>query len=163
MFEEEHRWFVLKSEDIETDNVNWIFIYGGDANYVMRNILITEDHTILIYGTRYDWQDNSVWQRDAIILEIDADGQLMSTSENNTTFPYATVYPNPSNNILSIKKDFSNGSMVIRNINGAELGKIKLNENSVDAFYFSFLKPGIYLLSFYEGKKFLFLQKWIKK
>jgi len=159
IFEEENRWIVLKSEDIITKNENWFFTYGGDANYVMRDLLITENNSFVICCTRYDWENTDVWQRDVLIFEIDSNGIIVS-SNAEIEIPYATVYPNPGRNTLSIRNGFNEGKIIIQDLKGSVvLEKPISNFESIDV---SDLNSGPYLILFFEKDKYLFSQKWIK-
>lgn len=158
-FEEEPRWIVLKSEDIITKNENWFFSYGGDANYVMRNILITENNSCIVSCTKYDWQNTDIWQRDVLIFEVDSNGVIVS---NNTTveLPFATVYPNPGKNNLSVRCGFKNGNIKIIDQSGQTVLDRTISKfENIDV---SGLNPGLYVIMFYEEGKFMFSQKWIK-
>ena len=158
-FEEEPRWIVIKSEDIITKNENWFFTYGGDANYEMKRLLITEDNSCIVSCTRYDCEETDVWQRDVLILEVDSNGIIVS-SNAEIEIPYATAYPNPGRNTLSIRNGFTEGKIIIQDLKGSVvLEKPISNFESIDV---SNLKAGPYLILFFEKGKYLFSQKWIK-
>lgn len=160
LFEEEYRWIVLKNENIVTKEENWIFLYGGDMNYILYGSLITEDESVVAYGTTYDWLNTEVWQRDVFVLKIDANGQLVST-ENKITKPYVLVYPNPASNVVKINNNLKNGKYLISNINGLILKEKKINSSS-EKLDISFLASGVYIISFFENNEFRFSQKFVK-
>lgn len=160
IFEEEYRWIVLKSEDIITKNENWFFSYGGDANYVMRDLLISEGNSFIVSCTKYDWENTDVWQRDILIFEVDSNGIIVSNNEQSE-IPFVLVYPNPTANSLSIQNNFINGRIIIRDLSGKLIIEREIT-NSIESLDVSSLISGLYIISFYEGNKFLFSHKWIK-
>jgi len=161
IFEEEYRWIVLKSEDIITKNENWFFTYGGDANYVMRNILVTENNTCIVFCTRYDWEETEIWQRDILIFEVDSNGIIVSNNNEHYEIPIVTIYPNPTNNSITIKNNFINGRIIIRDLTGKTLVEKEIT-SGIEYIDISLFKSGFYLISFYEGQQFLFSRKLIK-
>ena len=160
-FEEEVRWIIVKSEDIITKNENWIFKYGGDANYIMRNLLITVNKSCIVSASRYDWESTDIWQRDALIFEIDSTGTIVSTNQE-IEIPYVTIYPNPGENSFSFRNNISNCQIKIQDLSGQTVmqKEIQPGFKTVDV---STLSSGFYVISFYEGKQFLFSHKWVKR
>lgn len=161
VFLEEPRWIIVKSEDIITKNENWLFKYGGDANYIMRDQLLTENKSCLVSASRYDWESTDTWQRDALIFEIDSTGTIVSTNQE-IEIPYVTIYPNPGENSFSFRNNISNCQIKIQDLSGQTVmqKEIQPGLKTVDV---STLSSGFYVISFYEDNQFLFSHKWVKK
>jgi len=96
-------WFVV----LQTDsllNVRWERFYGGDANYLMTNLIATRDGGCLEAGTRYDYMNNPEQQTDIIVLKLNSEGLLVGDHElPETRMSEAIVYPNPGTDALQIR------------------------------------------------------------
>ncbi|MDD4374398.1 MAG: T9SS type A sorting domain-containing protein [Bacteroidales bacterium] len=96
-------WFVI----LQTDsllNVRWERFYGGNANYLMMNLIATRDGGCLVAGTRYDYMNDPVPQTDIIVLKLNSEGLLVGDHElPETQMHEAIVYPNPGTDALQIR------------------------------------------------------------
>ncbi len=96
-------WFVI----LQTDsllNMRWERFYGGDANYMMTNLIATRDGGCLVAGTRYDYMNNPEPQTDIIVLKLNSEGLLVGNNElPETRMHEAIVYPNPGTDALQIR------------------------------------------------------------
>jgi len=96
-------WFVI----LQTDsllNVRWERFYGGNANYLMMNLIATRDGGCLVAGTRYDYMNDPVPQTDIIVLKLNSEGLLVGNNElPETQMHEAIVYPNPGTDALQIR------------------------------------------------------------
>jgi len=85
-------------------NVRWERFYGGDAYYVMRNLIATRDGGCLIAGTRYDYLNDPVPQTDIIVLKLNSEGLMVSQNElEESLLREAIVYPNPGSEAIQIR------------------------------------------------------------
>jgi hypothetical protein len=96
-------WFVI----LQTDsllNVRWERFYGGNANYLMTNLIATRDGGCLIAGTRYDYMNDPVPQTDIIVLKLNSEGLLVGNNEQpETRMHEAIVFPNPGTEALQVR------------------------------------------------------------
>jgi hypothetical protein len=96
-------WFMLFQTDSQL-NVRWERFYGGDAYYVMRNLIATRDGGCLIAGTRYDYMNDPVPQTDIIVLKLNSEGLLVGNNEQpETRMHEAIVFPNPGTEALQVR------------------------------------------------------------
>ncbi|MDY0077312.1 MAG: T9SS type A sorting domain-containing protein, partial [Bacteroidales bacterium] len=96
-------WFMLFQIDSQL-NVRWERFYGGDAYYVMRNLIATRDGGCLIAGTRYDYLNDPVPQTDIIVLKLNSEGLLTGQNElQESLLREAIVYPNPGSTIMQVR------------------------------------------------------------
>lgn len=96
-------WFFLNKLDSNLE-VQWQKFYGGDANYMLWNLIATQDGGCLMAGTRYDYitQTNL---RDIIIIKVDSSGLVTGIGEEpvGITAHDAVVYPNPGDDNLKVR------------------------------------------------------------
>ncbi len=88
-------WLVV----LQTDsllNLRWERFYGGDAYYVMSNLIATQDGGCLIGGWRFDYQNSTEDQTDIFLLKLNSEGLLTGHAEMpEFQMREAIVYPNP--------------------------------------------------------------------
>ncbi|PKP47960.1 MAG: hypothetical protein CVT92_16520 [Bacteroidetes bacterium HGW-Bacteroidetes-1] len=88
-------WLVV----LQTDsllNLRWERFYGGDAYYVMSNLISTQDGGCLIGGWRFDYQNSTEDQTDVFLLKLNSEGLLTGQVEMpEFQMREAIVYPNP--------------------------------------------------------------------
>ena len=96
-------WFVI----LQTDsllNKRWERFYGGDAYYVMNNLIATNDGGCIVAGTRYDYLNAPENMLDIVILKLDSNGLITNMEETEESkFSEAIVYPNPGITEMNIK------------------------------------------------------------
>ncbi len=162
-FEEEYRWMILRNEDIMTKETNWSFSFGGDANYLMRDSFITENGSIIVYGTRYDWENTDIWQRDVIILEVDTNGVVVSTNTNDE-IAYITVYPNPGNSFFKyrVAAQYPQSTFELYDINGNLIKRKEIN-GKWGRVETTFLPTGSYVYKIYNSQGLYETGKWVKE
>ena len=82
----------------------WERFYGGDAYYVMTNLIASRDGGCVVGGTRFDYQNTTVNKRDIILLKLNSEG-LLTGINNPTTIQLreAIVYPNPGSSQLKVR------------------------------------------------------------
>jgi hypothetical protein len=88
---------------LQTDsllNLRWERFYGGDAYYVMSNLIATQDGGCLIGGWRFDYQNSTEDQTDIFLLKLNSEGLLTGHAEMpEFQMREAIVYPNPGNQL----------------------------------------------------------------
>ncbi len=96
-------WLVVLQTDSML-NLRWERFYGGDAYYVMSNLIATNDGGCLVGGWRFDYQNSTENQTDIILLKLNSEG-LLTGINNPTTIQLreAIVYPNPGSSQLKVR------------------------------------------------------------
>lgn len=96
-------WFFINKLNSNLE-LQWQKFYGGDANYMVWNMIATQDGGCLMAGTRYDYV-TQINDRDLYILKVDENGLVTGTGEElpNITVQDAIVYPNPGSSQLNIQ------------------------------------------------------------
>jgi len=125
-------WFIIVQTDSAL-NVRWERFYGGDAYYVMTNVLAAKDGGCFVGGSRYDYINISELKRDVILLKLSKEGLIVGGNElASPSLSEAIVYPNPGSDMLQIRVAFQHpislvtlfdlgGKMVLlQHINGRE-------------------------------------------
>ena len=92
-------WLVV----LQTDsllNLRWERFYGGDAYYVMSNLIATQDGGCLIGGWRFNYQNSTEDQTDVFLLKLNNEGLLTGQAEMpEFQMREAIVYPNPGSQL----------------------------------------------------------------
>ena len=154
-------WFLLTKMDT-SNRVVWAKNYGGDAYYFLYGLIATSDGGCLMYGSRYD--NNNAFRTDGVIIKVDGNGVLIST----TIIPMAQLnilaYPNPSNGQLSFKVPpsvFGQIDLVVFDISG-KLVYQKKEAALSETFDLSHLPNGNYLYQIFQEETPLSVGKWQK-
>ena len=154
-------WFALTKIDTATNTI-WRKDYGGDAYYVLYGLIATSDGGCLMYGSRYDY--NNEFRTDGVIIKVDANGVLNST----TTIPMAQLnilaFPNPSNGQLSFKVPpsvFGQIDLAVFDISG-KLVYQKKEAALSETFDLSNLPNGNYIYQIFQDGTPLSVGKWQK-
>jgi len=157
-------WFVI----LQTDsllNVRWERFYGGNANYLMTNLIATRDGGCLIAGTRYDYLNDPVPQTDIIVLKLNSEGLLVGDHElPETRMHEAIVYPNPGTDALQIRLAVQHPTalMELFDANGrlvlSQHLHQKENRITVDQ-----LPSGTYIYKLSADKGLMESGKWVKQ
>ena len=154
-------WFILTKMDTATRTI-WLRNYGGDAYYLLYGLIATADGGCLMYGSRYDY--NNTLRTDGVIMKVDANGVLNST----TIIPIGQLnilaYPNPSNGQLSFKVPpsvFGQIDLAVFDISG-KLVYQKKEAALSETFDLSNLPNGNYLYQILQDGTPLSAGKWQK-
>lgn len=96
-------WLVVLQTDSML-NLRWERFYGGDAYYVMTNLIASRDGGCLVGGTRFDYQNTTVNKRDIILLKLNSEGLLTGINNPSTMqLCEAIIYPNPGSSQLKVR------------------------------------------------------------
>ena len=154
-------WFSLTKMDT-SNRVIWAKNYGGDVYYVLYGLIATTDGGCLMYGSRYD--NNNEFRTDGVIIKVDGNGVLIST----TIIPMAQLnilaFPNPSNGQLSFKVPpsvFGQIDLAVFDISG-KLVYQKKEAALSETFDLSNLPNGNYLYQIFQDGTPLSVGKWQK-
>ncbi len=161
-FSNQHSWYALSSFD-SVLNLRWTKYYGGDAYYVLTNVVATKDGGAILVGTRYDYltQNN---QLDIFLVKVDENG-VITNVENQQFNKYhdVIIYPNPGSNYLVIEsgQQICGAQFRMISINGKEVihtslinRRVKINTQNLSA--------GTYFWEILLNDRFVESGKWIK-
>jgi hypothetical protein len=102
-FSTQPSWFIIVQTDSAL-NVRWERFYGGDAYYVMTNVLAARDGGCFVGGVRYDYQNNTEQQRDVILLKLNSEGLLVGVNNQQSIRMHeAIVFPNPGKDVMHLR------------------------------------------------------------
>jgi len=161
-FEQDYRWLVVKNLNYETQNENWFFRYGGDANYYMYGLYLTPDNECIVYSTRYDWHNADSLERDILIIKIDSTGTLVGNNTSISMVQFCKVYPNPGSNQLNIEVVNLEGHFELFDMHGVRV----ISESFVGSYTSistDFLKSGVYFYKITDtNNEKINIGKWVK-
>ena len=153
---------------VQTDsllNVRWERFYGGDAYYIQRVTIATNDGGCLLAGERYDYQNTTELERDIYILKLNSEGLLTNTSEKpQVQMHEALVFPNPGTDYLKVRvaAQYPQSIFELYNINGNKIlsEKITGRWGRVET---TFLPTGTYVYKIYNQEGLYETGKWVKQ
>ncbi len=90
-------WFHLVKVNFDLSMV-WEKWFGGDAYYLMYNILATRDGGCIMVGNRYDDQTQNQ-EQDVYIVKVNGDGLIVWEREISMNDRFSTIYPNPGSQL----------------------------------------------------------------
>lgn len=160
----EPSWFII----LQTDsllNVRWERFYGGDAYYMLTNILATKDGGVVIAGTRYDYENSTEQQTDILFLKLNDDGIIVNDNEiPSIKMHEAIVYPNPGTTEIKVRiaAQYKESTFQLFDMNGKQVA----SENIIGKWgtiNTSFLKPGTYIYRISSEDGLFESGKWVKQ
>lgn len=156
-------WIIAKNFDYPDQTENWLFKYGGDANYLMRGLFLTPENECIIYSTLYDWHNTNRLERDILIIKIDSTGTLVNVNNREEQASEFIIYPNPGTNSISIKSERCNATFHLISLDGRLLLSEKIYKNK-EVYTTEHLKAGIYIYTIVDDQeRILNKGKWIKQ
>jgi Secretion system C-terminal sorting domain len=157
-----HSTFVLTKMNANYENV-WQKQYGSEAYYFMHGVLATSDGGCAMYGVRYDY--NGLPKTDAIIIKVDGNGVVTSTTTIPMNQSSIIAYPNPSNGLLNFKKGDPSVSGAFE-VNIFDIsGKLVFQKRETDlseTFDFSHFAEGNYIYQIKQQEQIISVGKWVK-
>jgi len=163
-YPQEPSWYIVIQIDSML-NVRWERFYGGDAYYVMYEILATNDGGCLIAGTRYDYQNATEEELDIHILKLNSQGLLVGEQNHNTIqVREALVFPNPGTNYLKVRvaAQYTESIFELYDIKGKQVLTKEILGKWGD-INTSFLKSGTYVYRIHNNKGLFETGKWVKQ
>lgn len=163
-FASQPTWFIVYQTD-SLFNLRWERFYGGDACYVMTNLLATSDGGCLIGGSRYDYLNASEQKRDIVILKLDKHGLITNLPERATNLQIreSLVYPNPGGDVMHIRIAVQHAvaRLMLFDTNGRQVLEQALQgtEHTINT---SMLQNGTYLYKLTSPTGLNESGKWIK-
>jgi hypothetical protein len=83
-------------------NLKWLYMAGGDANYVLFSITATDDGGCFVLGERYDYMTQNE-EHDIFYIKTDSTGIILHKSDNAPALHNAAVFPNPGNDYFELQ------------------------------------------------------------
>jgi hypothetical protein len=161
-FDRQDRKFALFKFNFE-NGLFWQNLYGDHANYVLTDITATSDGGCAMLGTYYDWRNNPVWERDAVIYKVDNEGLLTNIPENKNEG--IKIFPNPASGHITIissgeqLRDSEQTTVRLYDISGRKIFEAKGGTDKEININVADYPRGIYLFSLTTGNDFIFNQK----
>jgi hypothetical protein len=144
-------------------NVIWTKDYGGDANYRLTGITATSDGGCIMYAPRHN--HNTLQQIDVIVIKVDGNGLITSTTSIPMPQESIIAYPNPSNGQLHFKKEDPSVSSPFE-VNLFDIsGKLVFQKKETDlseTLDLSHLSEGNYMYQIKQQAQIISIGKWIK-
>ncbi|MCK9269541.1 MAG: T9SS type A sorting domain-containing protein [Bacteroidales bacterium] len=157
-------WFVILQTDSSL-NVRWERFYGGDAYYILNNVVATPDGGCLIGGWRYDYHNTSSQQNDVVLFKLNNQGLITGDSElSGLETKEAVVFPNPGNEVLIVRVgvQYQRSLFVLFDLNGRQMLQHEINASQA-AISTSHLNSGTYLYRITSPDGLYETGKWIKQ
>ena len=157
-------WFILNKVNSNLE-LQWQKFYGGDAYYVLWNLIATKDGGCMMAGARFDYltQYN---ERDLYIVKVNQDGLIVGTGEElpNISAQDAIVYPNPGNEYLNIQSgpQINSALFELFDMNGNLVLTTPLDER-LETISTIMLSTGTYPYRITFDNKIVGSGKWVKK
>lgn len=152
------RWFVLYKFNINGD-IYWERFFGGDANYVLLEVTAMPDGGCVIMGSYYDWRNNQVWERDVVIIRVDANGLLSGLAE--PAQPLVVIYPNPSQGKIfmqwqkPVNEPAQSATVKIFDITGRQVFSTEIHPGTDALVDISGHPSGVYLARVISGQSIM--------
>ncbi len=141
-------WIAIAKYDSDLNLLTEKYI-GGDAYYLMFNIVATRDGGALITTSRFDYQ-TQYQEHDFYVLKLDSLDLLVGNLEhkNNSLVKNAIVYPNPARGHVFVRTAVKDASFVLYDMSGNKIKEIQLNrQGSITFVDIAEVIPGNYLWS----------------
>ncbi len=139
-------WIAIAKYDSDLNLLTEKYI-GGDAYYLMFNIVATSDGGALITTSRFDYQ-TQYYEHDFYVIKLDSLDLLVGDYEHksNDLVKNAIVYPNPALDKVFVRTAVKDAEFIIYDLNGTEIKTIKQNiRNLITPINISVLPKGNYI------------------
>ncbi len=161
-FETVDNWYMLNNIDASL-NLKWEKYYGGDGYYWLYGILATHDGGCLMYGTFWDYRNNSDYSRYLRLIKVSKDGLLSDQNgKPSNKVREVILYPNPGTDRIIVESALKNLMVSFFDMTG-NCVLIKEINSRLESHDVSELSSGIYFYRFTCGDKVVERGKWIKK
>ncbi len=158
---EQYSWISLYKSDLSGE-VIYERYFGGDAQYTLNKLDITEDGGFLISGYVRSYPVYPIiYPYDIIIMKVDSNGLLTAINEeldqkNESILPY----PNPGDDFVIFESSKPDLNLRLIDINGKLVHHEEFDYNIlVETAHF---KPGTYTYIISEGLRLISSGIWIK-
>lgn len=143
--------------------INWQLYYGDSGAYEVSMVLATCDGGCLIAGTRWDWRNHPIEERDVILLKVNSQGQLVGIDNDHASkLTTHLIYPNPGGDKLYLECGPEDGVFEIYD----GYGRNVISQNYASGYLVldtSGLAKGMYYYRIIPGKKDHYTGIWVKE
>ena len=126
-------WIAIAKMDSNLNLLTEKYI-GGDAFYLLSDIVATSDGGLLISTSRYDY-NSQIQEHDGYIFKLDSLDLLVGNYEHKTgkQVKNAIVYPNPTRNktTIYVRTAVQDARFVLYDLNGRKIKTVILNKQSL--------------------------------
>ncbi|MFP4665029.1 MAG: T9SS type A sorting domain-containing protein [Bacteroidales bacterium] len=138
----------------------WEKYIGGDAYYNVFNLTALQDGGVVLACRRHDYREH-VGEMDVCLFRLDAEGNLMASTELHPHSSGFEIYPNPVHDRLYINglRTYRDAEVKVYNASGQLMLQEKLHEDYLDV---ASLPKGFYLLKIHSEDE-IFVQKFVRK
>ena len=143
-------------------NLKWLYMAGGDANYILFSITATNDGGCFVLGQRYDYMtQDEEW--DIFFIKTDSTGLILHKSDNAPALHNAIVFPNPGSDYLSVRSgpQIFGATFELFDLNG-RLVKQEIISKQTTSFTTTDLATGTYVWRIIYKNKEVESGKWVK-
>lgn len=163
-FTSEYIWVSSHDSNLKR---NWIQYYGSDApgKFQIIGMLATQDKGLVMVGEYFD--ESNV--RSGVILKLDADGNIITTSvpEISTNMFRVNVFPNPSDGMLRVEWDHNSQKpyyIELLDNNGRSVWQSdKISNQLTVEEDLSWLHSGVYQMNIIQDGRLVFNCQWVKQ
>jgi len=137
----------------------WEKYIGGDAYYNVFNLTALQDGGVVLACRRYDYREQT-GEMDVCLFRLDAEGNLMASTELHPHSSGFEIYPNPVHDRLYINglRSYRDAEVKVYNASG----QLMLQETlQTDYLNVASLPKGFYLLKI-QSEDEIFVQKFVK-
>jgi hypothetical protein len=163
-FANQPSWFIIVQTDSAL-NVRWERFYGGDAYYVMTNVLASRDGGCFVGGVRYDYQNNTEQQRDVVLLKLNSEGLLVGVNNQQSIRMHeAIVFPNPGKDEMHLRIAAQHPFSVVTlyDLGGRQVLQQSINGQEA-VIRTTGLAPGTYIYELSAPTGLYETGKWVKQ
>ncbi len=141
-------------------NVIWRKFYGGDRNYCLSSINITNGGDLLLLGRSSELGSIN---EDVFIMKVNQNGLISNTNENpSIPIKNAVVMPNPGRDYLQLHTGIYPSKLLLFNISGKQVLEKEIN-SEISHIETTHLPSGTYIWQVENSQRIIENGKWIKK
>lgn len=143
-------------------NIKWLYMAGGDANYILFSITATDDGGCFLLGTRYDYQTQNE-EHDIFYIKTDSTGLILHKSDNAPAMHNAAVFPNPGNDYFEVQSgpQIFGATFKLFDLNG-RLVKREIISKQTTTISTTDMPTGTYVWRILYKNKEIESGKWVK-
>jgi len=121
VYPSENNYIVIGKTD-SLLNKKWEHFVGGDAYYLLLNVLACSDGGVLFSATRFDESINNQ-EFDACFIKLNADGCFTNIENKPQNLHNAILYPNPAKEMLNLRTavQYVPATLEVYNISGIKV------------------------------------------
>jgi len=123
-------WIAMAKYDSSLNLLTEKYI-GGDAFYMLWDIIATHDGGVLLSTSRYDYQ-TQYQEHDLYLIKLDSLDLLVDNTEHQNNLVKSTmVYPNPASDQVYVRTAVKDAIFWLYNINSKKVKEVPLSNRSL--------------------------------